>query len=544
MIGAAINGKWFALGGASGFLGAPHTDETVCPDHVGHFVHFAGGSIYWTPGTGPWSVHGSIRGKWATLGWERCAFLGYPVTDENGCPDGVGRYNHFQQGSIYWTAATGAWSVHGSIRNKWAALGWERCAFLGYPVTDENGCPDGVGRYNHFQQGSIYWTAATGAWSVHGSIRNKWASLGWERCAFLGYPVTDENGCPDGVGRYNHFQQGSIYWTAATGAWSVHGSIRNKWASLGWERCAFLGYPVTDENGCPDGVGRYNHFQNGSIYWTQATGAWSVHGLIRDKWASLGWERCAFLGYLLTDESACPDGVGRYNHFQHGSIYWTPATGAWSVHGSIRDTWASLGWERSALGYPVSDEHDLPGGGRVSNFQHGSINWTASRGTWVTGLDDKLAFTMQQQQQGNWCWAATSASIAVWYGTTTWAQCAIANAQLARTDCCGTGASGACNVYGFLDGALTTVGHLNHADGGTATYEQVEGEVVGNRPLGIRVAWSGGGAHFIAATGTEHDASVWVSDCGSGTTSLVAYDTLRTAYNGSGTWTDTFYTKA
>ena len=488
MIGPIINAKWIALGGGGGFLGQPQISETTCPDQIGHYVHFAGGSIYWAPSTGPWSVHGAIRNKWATLGWERCAFLGYPVTDESGCPDHIGRYNHFQYGSVYWTPSTGAWSVHGAIRGKWAALGWERCAFLGYPVTDESGCPDNVGRYNHFQYGSVYWTPSTGAWSVHGAIRNKWAALGWERCAFLGYPVTDESGCPDNVGRYNHFQFGSIYWTPTTGAWSVHGAIRNKWASLGWERCPFLRYPVTDE-------------------------------------------------------STCPDGIGRYNHFQNGSIYWTPTTGAWAVYGAIRNTWASLGWERSALGYPISDEHDLPGGGRVSNFQHGNICWTPSRGTWVTSLDDKLAFTMQQQQQGNWCWAATSASIAVFYGTTGWSQCSIANAQTGRTDCCGTGASGPCNVYGYLDKALATVGHLDHLAGGTVSYEGVEGEVVASRPLGIRVAWNGGGAHFVAATGTEHDSSVWVSDCGSGTTSLVAYDTLRTAYNGSGVWTHSYFTK-
>ena len=54
----------------------------------------------------------------------------------------------------------------------------------------------------------------------------------------------------------------------------------------------------------------------------------------------LGWER-SFLGYPLTDETATPDGVGRYNHFQGGSIYWTPATGAHEVHGAIRGQWAT-----------------------------------------------------------------------------------------------------------------------------------------------------------------------------------------------------------
>src|SRR5947207_1389749 len=120
----------------------------------------------------------------------------------------------------------------------------------------------------YWTQGSSSWTTKTGAWSINGAIRAKWASLGWER-SVLGYPVTDETGTPDGIGRFNHFSNaGSIYWTPGTGAWSVHGAIRDKWASLGWER-SVLGYPVTDETGTPDGIGRFNHFSNaGSIYWT------------------------------------------------------------------------------------------------------------------------------------------------------------------------------------------------------------------------------------------------------------------------------------
>jgi LGFP repeat-containing protein/insecticidal crystal toxin P42 protein len=145
----------------------------------------------------------------------------------------------------------------------------------------------------------------------------------------LGYPLTDETSTPDGFGRYNHFQGGSIYWTLDTGAHEVHGDIREKWASLGWER-SFLGYPLTDETETPDGFGRYNHFQGGSIYWTLDTGAHEVHGDIREKWASLGWEQ-SFLGYPLSDETVIPDGVERYSQFQAGLIVAAPDTGAQAI---------------------------------------------------------------------------------------------------------------------------------------------------------------------------------------------------------------------
>ncbi|HEY9631344.1 MAG TPA: hypothetical protein V6C84_28980 [Coleofasciculaceae cyanobacterium] len=265
----AIDVKYAELGGSGGWLGAPTTPETTAPDGVGAFRHFANGSIYWSPATGAHEVHGLIRSKWSSLGWER-SFLGYPLTDELATPDGRGRYNHFQGGSIYWTSETGAHEVHGDIRGKWSSLGWER-SFLGYPLTDESVTPDGRGRYNHFQGGSIYWTPQTGAHEVHGAIRGKWAELGWER-SFLGYPLTDELVTPDGRGRYNHFQGGSIYWTPQTGAHVIYGAIREKWASMGWERSR-LGYPTTDELPSRAGIGRFNNFEHGSIYWSPATGA-------------------------------------------------------------------------------------------------------------------------------------------------------------------------------------------------------------------------------------------------------------------------------
>jgi uncharacterized protein with LGFP repeats len=179
------------------------------------------------------------------------------------------------------------------------------------------------------------------------------------------------------VGRFNHFERGSIYWTEGTGARQVVGDIHAKWSALGWEKSA-LGYPTTDELKTPDGAGRYNHFQNGSIYWTQATGAHEVRGLIHAKWSALGWETSK-LGYPTTDETGTPDGVGRYNHFQNGSIYFTPATGAHEVHGPIREKWASLGWE-TGLGYPVTDEYAVTGG-RESEFQKGFIKLDTTTNT-------------------------------------------------------------------------------------------------------------------------------------------------------------------
>jgi hypothetical protein len=106
----AIDDKHAALGGSGGFLGAPTSAETTCPDGVGRFRHYNGGSIYWTPSTGAWEVHGDIRGLWASLGWETSP-LGYPISDERNTPHGTGRVSDFQRGSIYWDGVRGAYEV-------------------------------------------------------------------------------------------------------------------------------------------------------------------------------------------------------------------------------------------------------------------------------------------------------------------------------------------------------------------------------------------------------------------------------------------------
>lgn len=211
-------------------------------------------------------------------------------------------------------------------------------------------------------------------------IYRKYLSLGGPN-GFLGNPLGPESRMPDGVGSYRDFQGGSIYWSPNTGAYEVQGAIQAQWLAIGG--AGFLGYPVTDETTPPDGVGRYNHFEHGSVYWSPNTGAHDIYGLIRDKWESLGWER-SFLGYPTTGETGTADGVGRFNDFQYGSIYWTPDLGAHEVHGAIWDYWKRMGAEKSQCGYPTSDEQPNadPSGvyTRISYFQVGWILWSPTQG--------------------------------------------------------------------------------------------------------------------------------------------------------------------
>jgi uncharacterized protein with LGFP repeats len=157
---SAIDDKYATLGGPGGFLGNPADagggdQELPTRNGRGRFRDYDGGTITWSPETGAFEVHGGIRVKWAQLSGEE-GFLGFPVTDETGTPDGRGRFNHFQGGSIYWTPTTDAHVVHGAIRDEWQREGWER-GRMGYPTSDEKALPDGQGRVSDFEGGSILW---------------------------------------------------------------------------------------------------------------------------------------------------------------------------------------------------------------------------------------------------------------------------------------------------------------------------------------------------------------------------------------------------
>jgi uncharacterized protein with LGFP repeats len=210
-----------------------------------------------------------------------------------------------------------------------------------------------------------------------------------------GDPTSDIQASPNG-GLLADFADGSIYWTQSTGAHGAFGPVHDKFLQLGGPG-GFLGYPLRDTDAAPNG-GMFCDFQGGSIYWSQDSGAHEVHGEIRRHWLWLtDGGPGGFLGYPTTDESPANGGSslpgvptrfrytgpGRFNHFEHGSIYFSPTTGAQETHGAIHDKWAQLGWERSHVGYPINDA--LHGG--IQGFQDGVLvakdEWNVQAGVKV-----------------------------------------------------------------------------------------------------------------------------------------------------------------
>jgi uncharacterized protein with LGFP repeats len=421
--GGEILAKYQSMGGENSPLGAV-TGTFYCGLRDGGcFQPFQHGSIYWSRSSGAQPVLGTLLSAYSQHRWETGP-LGYPTGDGFcGLRDG-GCFQPFQGGSLYWSQASGAHWVRGPIRDAWATEGWEG-GWLGYPLTDEDCSLPGGGCTTHFQRGTIYWTAATGARPSNQQMLNAWVPAGMER-GLLGYPTTNvvcgsvKGGCFQG------FQGGTIYWSEASGSHFVRGSIQAAWGVTQYQS-GWLGYPLTNETcGLRDG-GCTNHFEHGTIYWSPTTGARPSNPQILNTWVPLGMEN-GLLGYPIDDVFCGLVGSGCLQNFQGGSVYWSESSGSHFVRGVIRDVWGRTGWENGPLGYPTSDQAcGLRGGGCLTHFQNGSIYSSPATGTHPVSGSIRDGWQSSGWENGPWGYPAASAVVSngnvtqrFQHGTATW----------------------------------------------------------------------------------------------------------------------------
>ncbi len=158
----------------------------------------------------------------------------------------------------------------------------------------------------------------------------------------------------------------------------------------------------------------------------------------------------------------------------------------------------------------------------------------------------QLAFNMEAQTQSNWCWAATATSVSHFYWfLSNWAQCLVANAELGLNNCCNSPVPVACNVPWYLDRALSRTNNFVSITG-QITFQQVRDEIDAGRPVGARVGWSGGGGHFMVIYGYSTIGGTDYFDIDDpiyGKSHLAVTD-FADNYQGSGTWTHTYFTKS
>jgi len=253
---------------------------------------------------------------------------------------------------------------------------------LGKPIGSiRTGVKDN-GAYQDYEKGAIVWSPGTGARISMGAIRAAWAATGFDG-GYLGLPITDEvYGLPNG-GAYQDYQGGSIIYSPATGARvSKNGPIRNEWGYTGFDR-SYLGYPTSNEIGGLPGGGIYQDYQHGSIIWSPATGARvSRNGPIRTVWGKSGFDRSP-LGYPTENEVSLPGG-GISQEYQRGTIIYSPATGTWIVTGAVRNVWRAAGSYSSPLGYPKGNEVLMGNQGTYQDYEGGAIIWSAKTGAQIS----------------------------------------------------------------------------------------------------------------------------------------------------------------
>lgn len=328
--------------------------------------NFYGYFTDWFGSTQGYAVHGGIKERYDATN----KYLGVAISPEictlvnNGC------YQVFEKGSIYWTAEHGGWDVRGGIKEYWSKLKYEN-GRMGYPISGE--ICSRTGCYQEYQGGRIYWRDQDGAHDVHGGIGERYKTTGYAN-GYYGYPLSNEICNLKDKGCYQVFERGNFYWTEETNAWDMRGGIMARWYTVGFEN-GYLGYPISTE--ILDNGGVYQKFQNGVIYWSASIDGWDMGQTIYDQWK----ESKAWLGNPTSRTFCGLINGGCYQTFNNGSMYWTQEHGSWSIHGGIKAHWITLGSEWGKAGYPTTGEYKDNNSVR-QDFEKGSIYWAETKGAW------------------------------------------------------------------------------------------------------------------------------------------------------------------
>lgn len=366
----AIRGRYRALNSEHGVMGWPTGPEVCGIKNDGCYQTFQGGVIYWSASTGAWESRGAIRTRYRELGLEHSG-MGLPTSAESCTLDGGGCYQFYEGGVIYWSPSTGAWESRGAIRGKYASMGYERSG-LGLPAGPESCGIKNDGCYQLYQGGVMYWSEATGTHPMWGAIRGSYAASKYERGP-LGLPVSDEACGIKDDGCYQLFEGGAVYWSPRTGAWPNIGAIRGRYAALGSEHSQ-LGLPTSGEQCGLPGGGCQQSFQGGTIVWTPSTGAWPTWGAIGDRYRAMGSSRSA-LGAPTSAESCTIKNGGCFQFFQGGVLYWSPDSGAWETAAPLRSYYEANGLENGSLGYPVGAMVTNGDGSVTQPYQGGTLRF-------------------------------------------------------------------------------------------------------------------------------------------------------------------------
>lgn len=261
---------------------------------------------------------------------------------------------------------------------------------LGAPTTPLTHDPNADAYLQHYDRGAIMYHDSVGAaFEMHGGIYVLYKTL--SDPAALRYLVSDEVDTTQPGGRKSIFSRAAIYWSSDTGAVPLSGQMYLDYEALGESRA--IGFPTQSARDIPEGIEQ--EFQGARMYFKHGdTNAHEVHGAILEKYLALGG--ASTWGFPMTNESDIKKNgadVGKFSEFEHCTILWSQTTGAFEVHGDIRKKYLDLGGPAGELGFPTSDEADIPGvsgAARFSTFQTGILLWYGSWPSLIVARPFKL----------------------------------------------------------------------------------------------------------------------------------------------------------
>ncbi len=230
----------------------------------------------------------------------------------------------------------------------------------------------------YYERSAIMYHPSLGvALEMHGAIYEKYKTI--TNSESLGFLICDESNTTKAGGKKSLFSKGGIYWSGSTGALPVTDKIYAEYENLGESKN--WGFPIKVQKAISNGFEQ--EFQNCRFYYKNGQPkAKEVHGAILTKFLAVGG--VSKWGYPVSNESDINKGssvIGKYSEFEFCTIYWSGSSGAFEVHGEIREKYKSINGPLSDLGFPTSDEINIPnftGTGKMNTFQKGSILWYGS----------------------------------------------------------------------------------------------------------------------------------------------------------------------
>jgi hypothetical protein len=151
---------------------------------------------------------------------------------------------------------------------------------------------------------------------------------------------------------------------------------------------------------------------------------------------------------------------------------------------------------------------------------------------------------MFNQEQRNWCWAASAQMILHYYGSMSLRQCDLANWAFGVGGCCNAPSSSLCDQPisdAKISQLFSAYGLQSSYTAGTVPSGVLQFEIDLNRPVQVAYSWTGGGGHVAVVIGWDTNATgtfLRVNDPAQGSGGFY-YSDLLTAY-GLGVWDATW----